>query len=149
MPFETRDPAFAERVRRSFDRQGLLKTLGARLERVEPGEVDIALPCAPHVLQQHGFVHAGATISIVDVACGYAALTLMPPGAAVLTAELKVNLLAPAEGERLVARGRVVKPGKTLTVCQGDVYALRGGEERHVATLLATMAVVTGRGFSD
>jgi uncharacterized protein (TIGR00369 family) len=149
MPFQPLDPAFAERVRRSFDRQTLLRTLGATLERVAPGEVDVALPCAPHLLQQHGFVHAGATISIVDVACGYAALTLMPPEAAVLTAELKVNLLAPAEGERLLARGRVLKPGRTLTVCQGDVFALRGGEEKHVATLLATMAVVTGRGFAD
>jgi len=145
--FEPRDPDFEARVRRSFALQGLLQTLGATLERVAPGQVDVGLPFGRHLAQQHGYLHAGATISIVDVACGYAALTLMPPGAAVLTAELKVNLLSPAEGERFLARGRVLKPGRTLTVCQGDVFALRGGEERHVAAMLATMAVVTGRGI--
>ena len=148
--FEPLDPAFEARVRRSFARQALLSTIGARLVAVAPGEVEIDLPFQPGLGQQHGFMHAGAVTAIVDTACGYAALTLMPAGAAVLTAEFKLNLLAPARGERMRALARVLKPGRTLTVCQGDVFACDGGRERHVATMLATMAVVRDRaGLED
>ncbi|HEY6002765.1 MAG TPA: PaaI family thioesterase [Anaeromyxobacter sp.] len=147
--FEPADPAFASRVRDSFDRQRLLATLGAILERVAPGEVDIRLPFREDLTQQHGFLHAGAMTSVVDTACGYAALTLMPPDVAVLTVEFKVNLLAPGKGEAVVARARVVKPGRTLTVVRGDVLAQERGEERLVATMLATMMTVRDRGIAD
>jgi uncharacterized protein (TIGR00369 family) len=146
--FEPRDPAFEQRVRESYARQRLLTLMGASLERVAPGEVDIRLPFRADLAQQHGFMHAGAMTSIVDTACGYAALTLMPPDAAVLSVEFKVNLLAPGEGEAVVARARVLKPGRTLTVVRGDVFAVKHGEEKLVATMLATMMAVTGRGLS-
>jgi uncharacterized protein (TIGR00369 family) len=146
--FEPKDPAFEHRVRESYARQRLLTLMGASLERVAPGEVDIRLPFRPDLAQQHGFMHAGAMTSVVDTACGYAALTLMPPDAAVLSVEFKVNLLAPGEGEAVLARARVLKPGRTLTVVRGDVFAVRRGEEKLVATMLATMMAVRGRGLS-
>lgn len=146
-PFEPQDPAFERRVRESYARQRLLQHLGASLERVAPGEVDIRLPFRPELSQQHGFFHAGAMTSVVDTACGYAALTLMPADAAVLTVEFKVNLLSPGEGESVVARARVLKPGRTLTVVRGDVFAAAQGAERLVATMLATMMAVRGRGL--
>lgn len=138
-------PEVVDRVRRSFGRQRLMATLGATLERVAPGEVDIRLPFRDELTQQHGFLHAGAVTSVADSACGYAALTLMPPGAAVLTVEFKVNLLAPARGDAFVARARVRKAGRTVTVCQGDVFALRGGEEKLVAVMTATLMTVRDR----
>lgn len=147
-PFEPLDPAFEPRVRESYARQRLLTTLGASLERVAPGEVDIRLPFRPDLSQQHGFMHAGAMTSVVDTACGYAALTLMPADAAVLSIEFKVNLLAPGRGEAVVARARVLKPGRTISVVRGDVFAVERGEERLVATMLATMMVVRDRGLS-
>jgi uncharacterized protein (TIGR00369 family) len=147
-PFAPLDPAFEERVRRSYARQRMLETLGAVLERVAPGEVDIRLPFRADLTQQHGFLHAGAMTTVVDSACGYAALTLMAPDAAVLSVEFKVNLLAPGRGEAVIARGRVLKPGRTLTVVRGDVFAVDGGEERLVATMLATMMAVRGRGLA-
>ncbi|HSN92564.1 MAG TPA: PaaI family thioesterase [Anaeromyxobacteraceae bacterium] len=143
--FDPPDPDFAERVRRSFARQRLLATLGATLDRVAPGEVDIRLPFREDLAQQHGFLHAGAITAIVDTACGYAALTLMPAGAAVLSVEFKLNLLSPGRGESFVARARVKRPGRTVTVVTGDVFALQGGEERLVATMLATMMTLLGR----
>lgn len=143
-------PDFAERVARSFARQGLMETLGARLAGVRPGEVDIALPIAPHLSQQHGFAHAGAVASIADSAAGYAALTLMPADAGVLTVEFKINLMAPAAGERLIARGRVVKAGRTLLVAQAEVEAEAGDKRRAVALLTATLMAVQGReGIAD
>jgi uncharacterized protein (TIGR00369 family) len=147
-PLEPLDPAFEARVRESYARQRMLHTMGATLERVAPGEVDIRLPFRPELSQQHGFFHAGAMTTIVDTACGYAALTLMPPGAAVLSVEFKVNLLAPGKGEAVVARARVVKAGRTLTVVTGDVFAQSRGEERLVATMTATMMTLLERGLS-
>ena len=135
-----------ERVRASFARQGLLATLGARVTHVAPGEVDVELAFDERLTQQHGYLHAGALTTALDVACGYAALTLMPEEAAALTVEFKVNLLAPAAGERFLARGRVVRAGRTLTVCRGDAVALAAGEERHVATMTATMMALGARG---
>ncbi|HEU6442001.1 MAG TPA: PaaI family thioesterase [Microvirga sp.] len=139
------DSGFEERVRASFARQGLMETLGASIARVSPGEVDLVLPMSPSLSQQHGFMHAGAVASIADSAAGYAALTLMPPGAGVLTAEFKINLLAPAMGDRIVARGRVVKAGRTLTLAQSDVFAEREGQEKLVALLTATLMSIEGR----
>ncbi len=147
--FTPQDPAFESRVRASFDRQKFMATIGARLARVAPGEVDIELAVGEHLVQQHGFVHAGVLASAADSACGYAALSLMPPGAAVLSVEFKVNLLAPAAGDRLVARGRVIRSGKTITVCWGDVIAYTNDGERTVATLVGTMMTVRDRGLSD
>ena len=118
-----------ERVRTSFAKQGLMATLGARLESVSPGLVEIVLNPQPAVSQQHGFVHAGAVSAIADSAAGYAALSLMPAGTGVLTTEFKINLLAPAAGDRILARGRVVKAGRTLTLAQSDVFAETNGQE--------------------
>ena len=133
------DPSFEARVRESFARQRAMATLGAELTRVAPGEVTIELPYRQDLTQQDGYVHAGIVTAIVDSACGYAAFTLMPADAAVLSVEFKVNLLAPALGERLIARGRVVRAGRTLTVCAGDVVGVQDGEETPIATMLATM----------
>lgn len=148
--FQPKDPAYEDRVRASFAKQGLLATLAASLEAVEPGQVTIALTPSPAVSQQHGFVHAGAVASIADSAAGYAALSLMPPGAGVLTTEFKINLLAPAGGDRLIARGRVIKAGRTLTLAQTEVFAVTNGEEKLVALLTATLMTIEGReGVSD
>ena len=130
---------FEERVRSSFARQGLMAGIGARLFKVTPGEVGIELLFRDDLTQQHNFVHAGIITSIVDSACGYAALSLMPPGADVLTVEYKVNFMAPAQGSKFTALGKVTKPGRTLTVCAGDVIAFDDGKETLIATMLATM----------
>ncbi len=139
------DPDFEARVRGSFARQRVMETIGARLARVEAGAVDIVLPYRGDLTQQHGFLHAGVVTIILDSACGYAAFSLMPPGFAVLTVEYKVNLLRPARGERFTARARVKKPGKTLTICTGDVFAEVDGRETAVATMLATIMAVPER----
>ncbi len=148
-PLQPNDPDFERRVHASFARQRAMATLGASLTHVAPGEVDIVLPFREDLSQQHGFLHAGITTTIVDTACGYAALTLMPAGAAVLTIEFKVNLLAPGQGERFVARGRVLKPGRTITVSNGEVFAVRGGAERLVATMTATNMTIRERDLQD
>ena len=140
------DPGFEARVRASFERQQVMATLGAVLTRVAPGEVDVELPFRMELTQQHGFLHAGIVTTVLDSACGYAAFSLMPAEAAVLSIEFKTNLLAPAKGERLIARGRVVRAGRTITVCQADGIMLDGGREVHVATLVGTMMTVIGRG---
>lgn len=130
------DFPFAERA---LESQSIMKTIGARAIKAEPGLVEIELPFADHLLQQHGFVHAGVITTIADSACGFAAMTLLPKGSNVLTVEFKVNLLAPARGDRFVARGRVVKAGRTLTVCQGEVSAFEGEKETAIALMQATM----------
>jgi uncharacterized protein (TIGR00369 family) len=144
--FEPRDPDFAARVRISFAQQGLMGTFAAELASVQAGAVEIAVPFAPGLTQQDEFFHGGVAIAALDSACGYAALTLMPPGMRVLTVELKVNLLAPALGERLRAHGEVVRPGRSLTVCRGDAYAVSGTEEKRIATILTTMSTVAEDG---
>ena len=143
------DPAFESRVRASFDKQRFMATIGARLTRVDPGEVDVELSMRDDLVQQHGFLHAGVLASAADSACGYAALSLMPPGAAVLSVEFKINMLAPAAGERFVARGRIIRAGRTVTVCWGDVASYSVDEEKIVATMVATMMTVRDRGISD
>ena len=116
-----------------------METVGAVLTRVAPGEVEIELPFSEDFTQQHGYVHAGIVTAIADSACGYAALTLFPAGAEVLTVEYKVNFLAPAHGTRLVARGHVIRSGRTISVCEGTVLAVSGDREVRVAAMLATM----------
>jgi uncharacterized protein (TIGR00369 family) len=141
---------YVERIRSSFAQQGLMSTLGATLGTVSQGVVEIAIRPHAGISQQHGFVHAGALSAIADSAAGYAALTLMPAGTGVLSAEFKINLLAPAVGERIVARGRVVKAGRTLTVAQSEVFAESRGQEKLVAVLTATLMTVEGHeGISD
>jgi len=143
--FNPRDPDYERRVRESFARQSAMVTLGMRLLRVAPGEVEIGLGFREDLAQQHGYLHAGVVAAAVDTACGYAALTLTESGAEVLSVEFKLNLLSPAAGERFVARARVVRAGRNITVCSGDVFALKGsGEEKVVATMLATMMTVRG-----
>ena len=140
--FEARDPAFAERVRASFAQQRMMQTLGAGLGAVGPGTVEIALPFADALTQQHGYLHAAAVTAIADSACGYAALTLMPPGREVLSVEFKTNLVAPASGERFLATGRVVRSGRTLTVCAAEVHAHGDARSTLVAVMQATMIAV-------
>ena len=145
MPLVPQDPDYEERVRQSFARQRVMETIGARLVRVAPGEVDIELPFREDLTQQHGFLHAGIVGTVLDSAAGYAAFTLMPADAGVLSIEFKVNLLAPARGERVIARARVVRAGRTITVCTADAFAVQDGAERHVSTMTATMMTVAGR----
>ena len=144
------ETSYESRVRASFAKQGLMSTLGAMLGSVGPGLVEISVRPGPAISQQHGFVHAGAVSAIADTAAGYAALTLMAPGRGVLTTEFKINLLAPAQGDRIVARGRVVKAGRTLTIAQTEVFAENGGREKLIALLTATLMAIEGReGVSD
>ena len=128
------NPQFADAVRNSFERQPFMSLIGASLSRVEPGEVEIELPFREDLLQQTGMLHGGVVAAIGDVACGYAALTLMPQGSEVWSVEFKINLLAPAAGRRIVALGRVVRSGRTLSVCTADVST----DERVVATMTGT-----------
>jgi uncharacterized protein (TIGR00369 family) len=140
------DADFATRVRESFARQRFMTTLGARLVRIAPGEVDIELPFREDLTQQHSYLHAGAVAAIADTACGYAAFSLMPADAAVLSVEFKLNLLAPAAGERLLARARVLRAGRSLTVCTAEVVTFTSAdEETLVASMLATMMALRGR----
>jgi uncharacterized protein (TIGR00369 family) len=128
-----------ELIRESFRRQTIMATIGATMETLEKGRAVIALPYAKHICQQHGFLHAGVVTTIVDSACGYAAYTMMPENSSVLTVEFKVNLLSPAKGERFIAEGRVIKPGRTLLVAQGEVTAIDAGKTTTVAIITATM----------
>ncbi len=140
--FTPQDADFEARVRASFARQRVMETIGARLARVAPGEVEIELQFREDLTQQHGYLHAGVVAAVVDSACGYAAMSLAPAGAEVLSIEFKLNLLSPARGERFVARARVKRAGRNVTVCTGDLYALEGSSEKTVATMLATMMTV-------
>lgn len=140
--FHAQDPNFEAAVRESFERLTLMQTIGARLLRVAPGEVEIDLPFRDDLTQHHGLLAAAVLTAIVDTACGYAAMSLMPAGASVLTVEYKANFVSPARGERLIARSRVVKAGQTLSICSGDVFAQVSGEEKLVATMLATIMLV-------
>jgi uncharacterized protein (TIGR00369 family) len=133
------NPAYVSSIRSSFETQRIMQLIGATLERVEPGVVEIGLPFRADLVQQDGFVHAGVVTTIADSACGYAAFSLAPAGTGVLSVEFKVNLLRPAVGDRLLARGEVIKPGRTLSVVRGDVFALRGEARVHVATMTNTI----------
>ena len=144
MSFQPRNPDFEARVRGSFARQRAMELIGARMTRVEPGRVEIELPVRDDLGQQHGFVHGGVVGMIADSAGGYAAFTLMPADASVLTVEFKVNMLAPAEGEVLIARAEVLKPGRSLSVVRADVWARSGDKETRVASMQQTLMVMHG-----
>lgn len=139
------DPDYRARVFASFARQAAMTTLRAGLEQVEPGSVEIAMPFSAHLTQQHGFIHAGIIATALDSACGYAAFTLMPADAAVLTIEFKTNLLSPAKGERFIFRGNVVKAGRTISVCEAHAFAQTDGASKLIATMTATMMTIIGR----
>ncbi len=139
---EQLSPYVIEKIKKSFTAQSMMATLGAKLVRLDLGHIDIEAPILTTSLQQQGFAHAGLTFAIGDSAAGYSALSLLPESHEVLTSEMKINLLAPGEGEKLIARGRVIRPGRRLIVVQSDVYALKDGQERHVALLTGTMVPV-------
>lgn len=143
--YELKNPDFEKQIRESFQRQKFIVNMGARLSHVSPGRIEIELPFKEDLTQQHGFLHAGAITAVVDSACGYAALSLMPPQSAVLSVEYKINMLAPAIGERLIARGWVVKPGRNIIVCSGEARAYDKGESKTVAVMQGTMAVIRDR----
>jgi uncharacterized protein (TIGR00369 family) len=143
--FEPKDPNFAERVRASFGRQKVMATLGITIDELHAGEIVLRMPYHASYTQQHGFMHAGIISTALDSACGYAAYSLMSVDAAVLTVEFKTNLLAPAEGEYFIFRGRVIKPGRTLTFCDSQAFAAENGSEKLVATMTGTLMAVYDR----
>jgi uncharacterized protein (TIGR00369 family) len=138
---DPKNPDFAAVVRASFGRQNFMATLGASIAHLSPGEVHLRLPYSPALCQQNGFLHAGAVASVADSANGYAALTLAPADTDVLAVEFKINLLSPARGEEFLARGRVLRAGRTLTVCLADVVAIASAGETPIATMLSTIIV--------
>ena len=140
--FQYSDPHFETRIRSNFAKQGMLASLGGTLERVGPGEVHIAAPFDSRFTQQDGFLHAGTVTTLMDSACGYAAYSLMPADSRVLSVEFKVNLLAPAKGDRFRAEGRVIKHGRTLTVCEGKLFAISASDETLSAIMQATMICI-------
>jgi uncharacterized protein (TIGR00369 family) len=134
------NPSFDQEIRRSFGQQAVMNLIGAELSRVEAGLIEITLPYRSDLTQQNGYLHAGIVTTIVDSACGYAAYTLMPEGADVLSVEFKMNMLRPARGQKFLARAEVIKPGRTLTVARGDVFGVdEAGKEELIATMLATL----------
>ena len=143
--FQVADPQFEQRVRASFARQAAMKTIGASLTEVLPGRAVIELDWAEALTQQHGFLHAGMVATALDSACGYAGFTLMALDAAVLTIEYKINLLAPARGQRFRMVGQVLKPGRTVTVTEGQAFAVQDDREKLIATMSCTLMAVTGR----
>jgi len=144
MSFVASNPQFEQRVRDSFARQAAMTLIGAEMTTVEPGRCTIELPVRDDLTQQHRFVHGGIVGMIADSAGGYSAFTLMPADASVLTVEYKLNMLAPAQGERLIARGEVLKPGRTLSVVRADVWAVDGGKETRIAAMQQTLMVMHG-----
>jgi uncharacterized protein (TIGR00369 family) len=143
--FVAKDPGYAQRVRESFARQGAMALIGAELTELAPGYCAISIRPRPEILQQHGYVHAGIVATIVDSAGGYAGFTLFPADSSVLTVEFKLNLLAPATGDRLVAEGFVIKPGRTLAITRGEVHAETGGKRTLVALMQQTLIVMHGK----
>jgi uncharacterized protein (TIGR00369 family) len=146
---DTADPEVAARVQASFDRQEFMKTVGARLVSIGPGQVVIEWPFSAHLTQQHGFLHAGVIAAVADSACGYAALSLMPRGVAVLSVEFKVNLMKPAAGDHFRAVGKVIRAGRTLTVCSAEVAARQGEKQTVVALMQGTMMAVDNASLAD
>jgi uncharacterized protein (TIGR00369 family) len=140
-----KDPDFESRVRASFARQEAMKTLGVEIVKLGPGEIELTMAHARAYTQQHGFVHAGIIATALDSACGYAAFSLMPDDVAVLTVEFKINLLAPARAERFTFRAHVVKAGRTITVCEGQAFAVDPRGEEAVATMICTLMAVADR----
>jgi uncharacterized protein (TIGR00369 family) len=144
-PFQPKNPDYRAIATDTFERQRAMRTLGISIARIAPGEVDLSMGYAPEFTQQNGFVHAGIITAGLDNACGIAAFTLMPTGSDILTVEFKTNLLAPARGERFAFRATVVKPGRTLTVCEGRAYAIQDGAETLIATMTGTLMALPRR----
>jgi uncharacterized protein (TIGR00369 family) len=144
--FEPKNPDYRAIATATFDRQQAMRTLGISIARLEPGEIDLSMPYSQAWTQQNGFVHAGIITAALDTACGIAAFTLMPVDCDVLTVEFKTNLLAPARGDRFVFRARVVKPGRTLTVCEAQAFAQHHGDENLIATMTGTLMALPRRG---
>lgn len=142
LTFTPQDPVYEQRIRESFSRQGLLQTFGAEFVRIAPGEVELKMPFDPRFTQQDGFLHAGTITALVDSACGYAAYSLMPADSRVLSVEFKINLLLPASGDQFMARGTVIRTGKTITVCEGKFFSYPNGDEKLNALMQATMICV-------
>jgi uncharacterized protein (TIGR00369 family) len=140
-----RDPNYATRVRASFERQRVMAWIGAKLTHLAPGQCEITLPHKAELTQQHGYIHGGIIGTIGDTAAGYAAYTLMPHDASVLTVEYKMNIMAPADGELLIARGEVIRAGRSLVVARADVFAVKAGKETHCASLLQTLMTLHGK----
>jgi uncharacterized protein (TIGR00369 family) len=143
--FEPKNPDYRAVAAATFDRQPAMRTLGISIARLEPGEVDLTMPYSAAWTQQNGFVHAGIITAGLDNACGIAAFTLMPANCDILTVEFKTNLLAPAKGERFFFRAVVIKPGRTLTVCEGRAFAQIGGVENLIATMTGTLMALSRR----
>ena len=143
--FEPKDPHFEARVKASFARQQTMNTLGIEITGLSAGEIELRMPQMAAYTQQHGFTHAGIIATALDSACGYAAFSLMPQDAAVLTVEFKTNLIAPAKGEYFLFRARVVKPGRTITVCDSQAFAVESGQEKLVATMTGTLMALFDR----
>lgn len=143
--YKPADDQYATRVRESLARQKVMTTIGAELVAIAPGSVDIGFEYQPDLTQQHGFIHAGILSTVLDSACGYAAYSLMPSDAGILTIEFKINLLSPARGDRFVARGRVTRSGRTISVAAGDLFAEDPKGDRHIATMVATLMTITDR----
>jgi len=143
--FEPVDANYERRTRESFARQGIMAHIGAVLDVVQPGHVEISLPFLPELSQQHGFFHAGVISTIADSAGGYAGFTLFAPEAGILTVEFKINLLAAADGERAIAVGDVIRSGRTLTVCRIEAFVEKGGRRTHCATGTQTLMSIVGR----
>lgn len=143
--FEPKNPDYDARVRDSFNRQKVMQTMGISIAELSPGHIVLEMAHQDALTQQHGFLHAGIVSTALDSACGYAGFSLMPVEAAVLTAEFKINLLNPADGEQFRFVADVVKPGRTLTICEGRAYAIKGGDEKLVATMTGTLMALVGR----
>ncbi len=143
--FEPKNPDYLEVATATFGRQPAMRNLGISIAGIEPGEVELSMPYSPDWTQQNGFVHAGIITAGLDTACGIAAFTLMPAGSDILTVEFKTNLLAPARGERFCFRATVIKPGRTLTVCEGKAFARRDGIESLIATMSGTLMALPRR----
>ena len=143
--FEPRDPIWEEKVRASFARQGAMALIGAELTDITPGRCEIRMPYRLDLTQQHGYFHAGIISTAVDSAAGYAGFSLMAPNSSVLSVEFKINLLAPGDGELLIATGEVIKAGKTLVIARGDAYVVKNGKTTHCATMQQTLMTMHGK----
>ncbi|HTY03964.1 MAG TPA: PaaI family thioesterase [Rhodocyclaceae bacterium] len=143
--FEPKDPDWEVRVRASYEKQGVMRLIGARLAELRPGYCEIHLPWRTDLTQQNGYFHAGVIATVVDSAAGYAGFTLMPAGSSVLSVEFKLNLLSPGDGELLIATGEVIKPGKTLVITRGEAYVVKGGQTTHCSTMQQTLMTMHGK----
>jgi len=143
--FEPKDPNYQTRVKASFDRQTAMHTLGISISKLQPGEIELTMPYRKDLTQQHGFIHGGVVSAGLDTACGYAAFSLMTADDSILTVEFKINFLSPASGDSIAFRGSVVKPGRTLTICDARAYAVIDAKEKLIATMTGTLMTMEER----